>query len=156
MKKIKELVSQAFAYIKGKWYHFKPEVRSSIHLGVEIVERIKNIEENPLVDVLTQIIPGETDDAIKNILRTFVPVVLIELKLVDACADEKDPAKLVICASKVFTQVTNDWVKDGITASDMTNLAAFIAMRAEDGLQWTDAYMGGKYYYDNIYSKRKK
>jgi len=52
------------------------EVKEKVSLAVKIVNSIKVFIESPTADLITAIIPGDTDDKIKVWLRIFLPKLL--------------------------------------------------------------------------------
>jgi len=52
------------------------EVKEKVSLAVKIVNSIKFFIESPTADLITAIIPGDTDDKIKEWLRIFLPKLL--------------------------------------------------------------------------------
>lgn len=117
----------------------------AIHWGVVITEKLKTFVESEGLDVLTEIIPGQLDDKIKDKLRVAIPNILIKLKLAEECADEHDPAKLTACAISVLKSIEKPFRNDFLDA-----LAVQIGLVVSDGdLTWNEAKTVLKWYHDN-------
>jgi hypothetical protein len=121
------------------------ELKTAIHTGVVVTENIKTFVESPAADILTVIIPGETDDRIKAVLRAALPQILVQLKLADDCAGVTSPAELTICAIKTLQSLTGD-----LKSAFLHNLSVLIAQVAADGkLTWQDGASIMEWYYQN-------
>jgi hypothetical protein len=121
------------------------ELKTAIHIGVEITENLKNFVESPVSDILTTLIPGETDDRIKAILRKALPTLLIQLKLADSCSKAASPEEITSCAIKTLQSLTGD-----LKSAFLHNLAVLISQVAADGkLTWQDGASIMEWYYQN-------
>lgn len=137
-------------FLKKIWQGIKklfdgltPKLKDAIHIAVTIVEKIKNFVAGPGADVLTAIIPGELDDAIKDKLREWLPKIFIELKLVEECAGETDPNKIVECGIRTLQKISGDF-----QSAFLHDLSILIAQVAADGkLTWSDAVFILEWYY---------
>jgi hypothetical protein len=144
LKKIWEGIKKAFEKLA-------PELKSAIHIGVTVVDNIKNFVDSPGADILTALIPGDLDDKIKIRLRATLPKILIEMKLADRCADQTDPAKIVLCAVETLQKIGGDWISDDAKKNFYDSLAVLIAQVAADGkLSWDDSKYILKWYYDHV------
>lgn len=129
--------------IKKLFDGLTPKLQSAIHIGVTIVEKIKNFVAGPGADVLTIIIPGDLDDKIKEKLREMLPKIFTELKLVEQCAGETDPNKIVECGINTLQQISGDF-----QSAFLHDLSILIAQVAADGkLTWSDAVFILEWYY---------
>lgn len=121
------------------------EFKTAIHTGVLVTENIKTFVDSPVTDVLTMLIPGETDDRIKTALRKALPVILTQLKLADNCANITNPEQLTLCAIKTIQNFTGD-----LRSAFLHNLSVMIAQVAADGrLTWQDGASIMEWYYQN-------
>lgn len=82
--------SKFFGWIKGLITKVTPEVKTIVEIGIKLVENIKTYVNDPAVDVLTAIIPGEADDMIKNAIRAFLPKLLAELQFLKVELDNDE------------------------------------------------------------------
>jgi hypothetical protein len=65
-----------FTFAKKTWKKVPEELKEKVSIGVMIVENIKKIIDSPVVDLITNLIPGELDDKVKDYLRKILPVIL--------------------------------------------------------------------------------
>lgn len=140
LKKIGEWIAKLFGNIL-------PEVQKAIKLGVTITEAIKTFDtNNPFAaDILTQIIPGDLDEKIKDKIREELPKIMVELKLVDATLGLTDPDEILIAATKVIQQLEGDY-----SSAFLHNLSILISQVAADGkLNWSDSIILVEWYYKN-------
>ena len=152
---LKSFLRRLWAGIKKAFEGLKPELKKAISIGVEVVEKMKQYVARPGVDVLTAIIPGDLDDRIKERLREWLPRILAEMKLVERCMDETDPQKVVECGVLTLQQITGDWISDSARKNFYDSLAVMVAQVASDGkLDWSDAKIILKWYYDNVKKNR--
>jgi hypothetical protein len=149
---LKTFLSKLFGGLKKELKALPLQVRNGIHIGITVVEGIKKVLDSPVVDVFTTLFPGDVDNKIINVLRDKLPRILAEMKLVEACAGETDPAKLVECAAREIGKLTGT-AKMNFTDS----LAVMIAEEfAKDGnVTASDLKYLVKPYYDLIYKPKK-
>lgn len=139
-----------WAGIKKVFEKFAPELKNAIHIGVTVVDKMKSFVESPTADVLTAIIPGDVDDKVKDLLRQYLPKIVIEMKLAERCSELTDPNEIVACAIKTLQQIGGDWISDDAKKNFYDSLAVLIAQVAADGkLTWDDAKAVIKWYYDH-------
>jgi len=144
---LKSFLAGIWAGIKSLFDGMPTELKNAIHIGVVVTENIKLFVDSPAADVLTAIIPGEVDDAVKQLLRAKLPVILTELKLADSCAGLTDPAEITACAIKVLQGLAGD-----VQSAFLHNLSVLIAQVAADGkLTWSDGVYLLEWYYQHEY-----
>jgi hypothetical protein len=102
-------------------------VKQHIHASVIVVENIKAFIDNPAVDFLTAVIPGDIDDAIKRKLREWLPKALLSLQIIQDCAELEDPERLH-CIIQKIAEATDDQ-KDLI----YHNIAVLLLKYTSDG-----------------------
>lgn len=123
------------------------KLKDAIHIGVLVVENIKNFVDSPSADILTVLIPGDTDDQVKNWLRAKLPDILIKLRLVDSTLGLTDPVEITAAAIKVLQDLDDD-----IKSAFLHDLAILIAQVAADGkLSWSDGVYILQWYYQHKY-----
>jgi len=83
---IKTFFEEAAAKIASFIAHILPSSKHLLDIALVVVNNLKDFVDSPAADVVTAIIPGTLDDQIKDFLRAKLPVVLTDLKLVDAAA----------------------------------------------------------------------
>lgn len=136
--------------IADLFHKIEPDVKNAIHVGVVITDKINNYVQSPVADILTAIIPGELDDAIKAKVREALPKILGELKLADQCGQLTDPNEIVQCAINVLQQIEGDF-----RAAFLHDISILIAQVAADGkLTWRDGVYLLQYYYEHIYKQK--
>jgi len=134
-----------WASIKSLFDGLPGEFKTAIHIGVEVVENMKNFVDSPVADVLTAIIPGDIDDKIKAALRAQLPILLTNLKLADATAGLTDPVQIAEAAIKQLQQLTGD-----TQSAFFHNLSVLVAQVAADGkLTWSDGVYLLQWYYEH-------
>jgi len=63
-------------FAKKTWSKVPDELKAKVSIGVMIVENIKKFVDSPVADLITNTIPGELDDKVKDYLRQILPVIL--------------------------------------------------------------------------------
>ncbi|HJP62033.1 MAG TPA: hypothetical protein VJ844_01240 [Mucilaginibacter sp.] len=144
---LKSFLSKIWGEIKKLFDGIPAELKTAIHIGVEVTQNIKKFADSPATDVLTAIIPGDIDDKIKEVLRAKLPVILTELKLADTCAGLTNPADITSCAIKVLQGIEGD-----TQSAFLHNLSILVAGVAADGkLSWSDGVYLLEWYYKHEY-----
>ena len=144
---LQSFLSKIWAEIKALFEGIPSELKTAIHIGVEVTQNIKNFVDSPAADVLTTIIPGDIDDEIKNWLRAKLPGILTKLKLADSCSQLTDPAAITECAIKVLQGLDAD-----VQSPFFHSLSVLIAEVAADGkLSWSDGVYLLEWYYQHEY-----
>jgi hypothetical protein len=142
---LQTFLSKIWAEIKNLFTNISPELKSAIHIGVVVTENIKNFVDSPAADVITALIPGDTDDQIKEWLRAKLPAILTELKLTDSCSELTDPSQITACAIKVLQSMDAD-IKDAF----LHDISILVAKVAADGqLSWSDGVYLLEWYYQH-------
>jgi hypothetical protein len=148
---MKKLLKGIGEWISNLFHGLLPEIKKAIEIGVTVTEAIKNFDSaNPEVaDILTTIIPGNLDDAIKAKIREALPKIVVELKLVDATLGLTDPNAIMAAAVKVMQQLDADY-----SSVFLHNLSVLVAQVAADGkLDWSDAIVLVEWFYQNVTKK---
>lgn len=141
---------QLWQGIKRIFDKLPKEFKTAIHVGVTVVDAMKNFVDSGVADVITSIIPGDLDDKIKDALRKYLPKIVTEMKLAEQCSELTDPNEIVACAIKTLQQIGGDWISDDAKKNFYDSLAVLIAQVASDGkLTWDDAKAVIKWYYDH-------
>ncbi|CAM3786626.1 hypothetical protein MUGA111182_09690 [Mucilaginibacter galii] len=145
MIKIPIWLRKIWKAIQSLFNHIPEELKVAIHTGVLITENIKTFVDSPVADIITLLIPGETDDRIRVVLRKAIPQILIQLKLADSCSEINNPTELTSCAIKTLQSLTGD-----LKSAFLHNLSVLIAQVAADGkLTWQDGASIMEWYYQN-------
>lgn len=142
---LQSFLAKIWAEIKALFNGIPAELKTAIHIGVLVTENIKNFIDSPAADILTAIIPGDIDDAIKTWLRAKLPEILTELKLADNCGSLSDPAAITACAVKVLQGLDAD-----TQSPFLHSLSVLVAQVAADGkLSWADGVYLLQWYYQH-------
>ena len=144
---LQSFLTKIWTEIKSLFDGIPSELKTAIHIGVQVTQNIKTFADSPAADVLTAIIPGDIDDGIKNWLRAKLPEILTELKLADSCSGLTDPAAITACAVKVLQGLDTN-----IQAPFFHSLSVLVAQVAADGkLTWSDGVYLLQWYYQHEY-----
>jgi hypothetical protein len=143
--KIPVWIQKIWKAIQSLFNRIPAELKTAIHTGVVVTENIKTFVESPIADIMTTLIPGETDDKIKAALRAALPTLLIQLKLADSCSGASTPQEITACAIKTLQSLTGD-----LKSAFLHNLSVLIAQVAADGkLTWQDGAYIMEWYYQH-------
>ena len=142
---LQSFLNKIWNQIKALFDGIPAELKTAIHIGVEVTENLKTFVDSPAADILTAIIPGDIDDEVKNWLRTRLPAILTELKLADNCGQLTDPAEITKCAIQVLQGLDGN-----VKSAFLHNLSILVAKVASDGkLSWSDGVYLLEWYYTN-------
>jgi len=142
---LQSFLSKIWNQIKALFDGIPAEMKTAIHIGVEVTENVKTFVDSPVADILTAIIPGDIDDEVKNLLRAKLPAILTELKLADSCGQLTDPAEITKCAVQVLQSLNGD-----VKSAFLHNLSILVAQVAADGkLTWSDGVYILEWYYEH-------
>lgn len=139
---LKYFLNNIWKNLKLVFYSFPANFKNAVHIGVAITENIKEFIDSPVADALTIIIPGSVDDEIKRILRSKIPVILNNLRLIDA-AENSNPQDITKQAIKVLQKLDPD-----IKNSYLHSLSILITQAACGGkINWSDCVCIVEWYY---------
>ncbi len=143
--KIPVWLKKIWKTIQNLFNRIPAELQSAIHTGVVVTENIKTFVDSPAADILTALIPGETDNRIKIALRAALPAILLQLKLAGSCSNATTPEEITTCAIKTLQSITGD-----LKSAFLHNLSVLIAQVAADGkLTWQDGAYIMEWYYQH-------
>lgn len=91
--KLKNLFAKITRFIAGIFNKVDKAAKKFIPIGIEIVNRIKKFADSDTADLLTLLIPGDLDNALKEFLRKVTPSILIGLRNWDSIMNVQDPSK---------------------------------------------------------------
>src|SRR4051794_13514902 len=104
-----KILQKVWGGIKHVFNDLPDELKSAIHIGVVVTENVKKFVDSGDADILTAIIPGDLDEAVKNRLRANLPGILTKLKLADKCGHLSDTSDIVKCAIQTLQQAEGDF-----------------------------------------------
>ncbi len=154
---MKKLLQKIWGGIRKIFNRIKHETKELVPVAVKIVQGVKNVMDSPVDDILLSIItaaiPGDGDDKlvakIKGVVETWVPKLLLELRLVEGIANISDPneqLKAILAQLKLSSNETKNVIYHG--------LASLVLEKLSDGeLSWSDSVAISEYYYRNIGKK---
>lgn len=132
--------------IKSLFQGLRIKSKVWVHLAIIVMQNIKTVMDSPVPDVLTSIIPGGADDAIKEKIRLWIPKVMLELNMIDAIANIEDPndqMNAILARIKLSSQETKNIFWHG--------LGSLLIEKFSDGkFSWADSVAVAQYYYDHI------
>jgi hypothetical protein len=144
---LKTFLQNIWEHIKDLFHKIEPKAKDAIAIGVKVVDNIKLAFDSGLVDGLEKIIPGDIDDKIVEAIRAALPKIVTELQLVNNCANETDPVKIVQCAIDTLKGLAGTNAQKDFFDS----IAVEIGVIAADGaLTWDDAKSIVKWYNDHV------
>jgi hypothetical protein len=139
LKKLWEGIKKIFMGLRSK-------SKAWVTIAIQVVEGIKTVMATPVADVITSIIPGSADDKVKEVIRLWVPKVLLQLHMVEAIIDIKDPNEqlnAILAKIKLSDKETRNIIWHG--------LGSLIIEKLSDGkFSWQDSVAVAQYYYDHI------
>lgn len=139
LKKLFESIKKLFSGLKLK-------SKVWVHIAVETVQEIKKAMDSPVPDVLTTMIKGEWDDKTKNVIREWVPKVLLQLNMVEVITnitDTNEQLNAILAKIKLADKETRNIIWHG--------LGSLIIEKLSDGkFSWADSIAVAQYYYDHI------
>jgi len=109
---IGKILASILGLFASKWPEFvgklftkiPDEVKEKVSLAVKIVNSIKVFLESPTADLITAIIPGETDDNIKEWLRVFLPKLLERYNVINQSSLSPEASHLI--ATNITQELT--------------------------------------------------
>lgn len=142
---LKNFLRHLWQSIKTLFDKVEKEVKKDIVIAISVVQRVKAVVDSPVADVVTALIPGSADDAVKDLLRAWLPKVLVELSLVESVANIEDTnAQLQAILDKL--KLASDETRNAFYHS----LSSLVLQKLSDGkLSWSDAVAISEYYYQN-------
>lgn len=138
-----------FNWIGGLFRSAFKQVQKYVVPSVQVVEAIKAVIDSPVADILTAVIPSGIDDAVKDQLRKYLPMVLQQLRIAEECMSLNEPDKIIACAITALQKY------EGVAKhAQYLNIAAMLTNCLSDGkLTWTEVIHLVQYTYDELYKK---
>ena len=149
---LKSILKDIGNFICNAWNSLKPKMKKIIDIGVTVTNGIKNWDDKNggFIDAITAVIPGHADDAIVAKIREKLPVILVQMRLVQATETLTDPKEITDAAIKILQQLGGDY-----RVAAFNELAAHIAVIAADGkIDFKDATYLIDYYYKNQHNPK--
>lgn len=140
--KIFEFLKDLWAWIVEKFEKIDPKLREIGTIAVNVTEAVKKFVNSPVAVVITDLIPGKVDDAVRELLIRIIPDVLSTSTLLKDSADMTpdeviaewlaQAAKLdhdtvsgeyLSVASKIVKQLAADLADGELSITEATGLA---------------------------------
>jgi hypothetical protein len=145
---LKSFLAKLWTGIKSLFAKLPADVKTAIHIGVVITENIKNFVDSPIADVITTIIPGDIDDKLKDLLRTELPKIIINLKLAEIPWKDGVSGDAVVYAG---IQKLKSIESETLPAF-LHSISILVAKVLADGkLTWSDGAYVSEWYYQTEY-----
>ena len=155
--KLKTFLKKIWNAISSLFEKLEDEAKVLVPIAINVVEAIKNFELSTSADVIeyvvTSAIPGDADDLAvskgRDILRLWLPKILLELNLVNSIANIEDTNEqliAILAQLKMSSDETQNIIYHG--------LSSLIIEKLSDGkFSWSDAIAISEYYYINVVKK---
>lgn len=82
-------------FVTSLWRKVPEELKEKLNLVVEVVNNIKKFVDSPTADLITDIIPGEIDDHLKDWLRKVLPIILDKYNVVNQTVLNPEESHLI-------------------------------------------------------------
>lgn len=145
---LKNVLKDVGQWISRLFKKLLPAVKRAVDTAVKVTSAIKDFDttNSGVVDIITKIIPGDTDDKVVAKVREKLPEVMLQLKLIDTTLNLTDPQEIVAAGIKTIQQMSGDY-----RSATLNSISIVLSMVAADGkLDWNDAVYLVKWYYDNV------
>ena len=106
MKKILKAIGGFFQKVFAGQFHW---LKKNSHLSVSITERLKQLVENPSLNILATIIPGNIDDKVLYQLQKLVPKVAEQIAIAHGIIQASESNTNMVAA---ITEYLKGKVKD--------------------------------------------
>jgi len=144
---LKKFFQKIGKFFKNLFNGLLPELKRAIHVGVTVTDEIKkfDIKNGHVIDIFIALTKSNIDNKVIDLMRDKLPVIMQELKLVDATLGLTDPEEILAAAIKTIQQLSGDY-----RSATLNTISIIIAQVAADGkLDWNDAVYLLKWYYDH-------
>jgi hypothetical protein len=94
-------LTKIFNWIKGILDGIPNEIREKAEIALRVTRAIKDNVNNPLVDLITDIIPGDIDDNVKDKIRTCLDKMEDWLEALSGLSPKELNAILIKIASEI-------------------------------------------------------
>lgn len=112
---MKNFFKRLIDFVKNKYQDLFEIFRKNSEVAVKVTHALKNAVENPMVDIVTDIIPGDLDDKIHEKLRLIVPIVAQKIAIAHGILKESETNSNAITA--IVDYLKSPEVNVGVRAS---------------------------------------
>lgn len=144
---ILKFLASIWEAIKQHFSTLDDEVKIILQTVTALVENIKKAEDTGIPDLLLSLLPAGAPEQVNQVIKTWLPKVLLDLNLATNCLATDDPQK-ILQAALATLKLSSDEAKNIY----YHGLASLILEKASDGkFTWSDAVAVEEYYFKNIY-----
>lgn len=137
------------AFLKRLFTSSKKAIEKYIEPSILVVEAIKGFMNTGLVQIATDIIPGQIDNVIAAKINERLPDILMILRLTNECKNLTDRDDIIKCAIEALKKID----KKGRNAFYIS-IASMLAESLSDGkLSWNEALHLAQFVYQEKYKK---
>lgn len=90
-------INRIISWVKNLFNSIPKEIREYASQSLEITRNIKKFLESPVADIITAIIPGTWDDALKTQALKYLTEAIPYLTIVDECDESATPEEMIKC-----------------------------------------------------------
>jgi ADP-ribosylglycohydrolase len=112
---MKKFFRRLIDFVKNKHQDLFEIFRNNSEVAVKVTHTLKNAVESPVVDIITDIIPGDLDDKIHEKLRLIVPIVAQKLAIAHGILKQNETNSNAITA--IVDYLRSPEVNVGVRAS---------------------------------------
>lgn len=157
---MKKILKKIWETIKNIYNHLIGDTQKYVPIAINIVEGMKKVMDTPVDDVVLEIIkvaiPGDADDKVidkvKSVVETWVPKVLLELKIVNSIAgitDVNAQLQAILAEVKKLCPETQAILWHGF--------ASLCIEKLSDGkITWSDGVALAEWFFQNVFKKEQK
>lgn len=95
---MKKFFRRLLDFVKDKYKDLFVLFRNNSEVAVKVTYNLKKVVESPVLDVITDIIPGDLDDKIQEKLRLIVPIVAQKLAIANGILKESETDSNAVAA----------------------------------------------------------
>lgn len=98
-------------FFKKNFAKISDEAKKLIPIGIGIVNKFKELLDSQFGDVITDLIPGDLDDKLKEKLREWLPKLILKMDIANVTANIEDPNERLKAVLALF-KFTDDEEKN--------------------------------------------
>jgi hypothetical protein len=127
---MKDLLQKIIEFIKSKFQNIFEIFRLNSEVAVKVTNTLKSIVESPIVDFVTDLIPGDLDDKIHEKLKVVIPIVAQKIAITHGILSINDRNTDAISA--IIEHLKNE-VNPGLKISFWIMFAGELNIALSDG-----------------------
>lgn len=139
----------AFTWVKNLLAGITAKQSAIAAIVVSVLKNIDTIVLNPGLDILTALIPGDIDNEIVSLLRTWIPKILAEVVGAETCLANEDLNAQLAC---IIEQIQTSGSDANVSYKNIKLLAVGSGLtQALTGLDQSTATMANEAYYKTVF-----